>query len=75
MAHNWSWKLLRAGSFRLDGGSMFGVIPKAIWSRTVEADANNRIGLQCNCLLLDDGSSKVLVETGYGGKCTDKERG
>lgn len=54
---------------------MFGVIPKTIWSRMVEADGNNRIGLQCNCLLLDDGSTKALVETGYGDKWTDKERG
>jgi glyoxylase-like metal-dependent hydrolase (beta-lactamase superfamily II) len=71
----WKWKLLRAGAFRLDGGGMFGVIPKTIWSRFVESDANNRIGLQTNCLLLDNGRKKVLVETGYGDKWTPKERG
>ncbi|MHC4107186.1 MAG: MBL fold metallo-hydrolase [Planctomycetota bacterium] len=71
----WSWKLLRAGSFRLDGGGMFGVIPKTIWSKLVEADQNNRIGLQTNCLLLDDGTHRVLVEAGFGDKWSDKERG
>ena len=71
----WNWKLLRAGAFRLDGGGMFGVVPKTMWSKLVEADADNRIGMQTNCLLLDNGKTKVLVETGYGDKWTDKERG
>ena len=70
----WSFQLLRAGSFRLDGGSMFGVVPKAIWKKLVEPDKANRIPLQTNCLLLEDGVRKVLVETGFGGKWTDKER-
>jgi len=53
---------------------MFGVVPKALWKNLVEPDKLNRIRLQTNCLLLDDGVRKVLVETGYGGKWTDKER-
>ena len=65
-SHPWSWQLLRAGAFRLDGGSMFGIIPKAIWSKWTEPDEKNRIPLQTNCLLLNDGSQKVLVETGCG---------
>jgi glyoxylase-like metal-dependent hydrolase (beta-lactamase superfamily II) len=73
--HQWQWTLLRAGSFRLDGGGMFGVVPKPLWSKLVPSDDDNRIDLQCNCLLLDDGSSKVLIETGFGGKWSDKERG
>jgi glyoxylase-like metal-dependent hydrolase (beta-lactamase superfamily II) len=75
MPHRWSWQLLRAGSFRLDGGGMFGVVPKSIWSKLVQPDEHNRIPLQTNCLLLDDGESKVLIETGFGDKWTDKERG
>jgi glyoxylase-like metal-dependent hydrolase (beta-lactamase superfamily II) len=75
MAHQWNWRLLRAGSFRLDGGGMFGVVPKSIWSRFAPPDAHNRIALQTNCLLLDDGSTKALIETGFGGKWSDKERG
>ncbi len=74
MAHQWSWQLLRAGSFRLDGGSMFGVVPKPIWSALIEPDEQNRIALQTNCLLLDDGSQKILIETGYGEKWSDRER-
>lgn len=62
----WTATVLRAGNFRLDGGSMFGVVPKAIWSRLVEPDDGNRIPLQTNCLLLEDGKHLVLVEAGYG---------
>jgi len=71
----WKWQLLRAGSLRLDGGGMFGVIPKTIWSRLVTPDKHNRIPLQTNCLLLRDGSHTVLVETGCGDKWTDTQRG
>ena len=74
MSHTWSWQLLRAGSFRLDGGSMFGIVPKPLWSKLTTPDDRNRIELQTNCLLLDDGSRKVLIETGYGGKWGEKDR-
>jgi glyoxylase-like metal-dependent hydrolase (beta-lactamase superfamily II) len=74
-AHAWRTTVLRAGGFRLDGGGMFGLIPKTFWSTWIRADADNRIGLACNCLLLRDGSRTVLVETGYGDKWTAKERG
>ena len=53
---------------------MFGVVPKPIWSALAEPDKSNRIALQTNCLLLDDGSQKVLIETGFGEKWSDKER-
>jgi glyoxylase-like metal-dependent hydrolase (beta-lactamase superfamily II) len=75
MMHTWSWRLLRAGAFRLDGGSMFGVVPKVLWSKLAPPDESNRIDLQTNCLLLEDGIRTVLIETGYGGKWSDKERG
>lgn len=71
----WRWRLLRAGALRLDGGGMFGVVPKTIWSRLSEPDAQNRIALQTNCLLLEDGATRVLIETGFGDKWSDKERG
>lgn len=70
----WTWTLLRAGTLRLDGGSMFGVVPKALWSRMIEPDQANRILLQTNCVLLTDGSHRVLIETGFGTKWNDKER-
>ena len=54
---------------------MFGVVPKSIWSKFAPPDEQNRIGLQTNCLLLDNGNTKVLVEAGFGDKWSDKERG
>jgi glyoxylase-like metal-dependent hydrolase (beta-lactamase superfamily II) len=75
MSATWSWKLLRAGSFRLDGGSMFGVVPKAVWAKFAPPDELNRIPLQTNCLLLERDGTRVLIETGFGEKWTDKERG
>ena len=74
MSVTWSWKLLRAGSFRLDGGSMFGVVPKAVWARLAPPDEHNRIPLQTNCLLLERDGTRVLIESGFGEKWSDKER-
>lgn len=70
----WKSRLLRAGGFRLDGGSMFGVVPKAVWSRLVSPDQDNCIPLQTNCLLLEMNGSRILIETGNGSKWSDKER-
>lgn len=68
-------QLLQAGRFRLDGGAMFGIIPKPLWSRLTPADEQNRITLGCNCLLVDwPGSDRrVLIEAGHGDKYTGKE--
>jgi glyoxylase-like metal-dependent hydrolase (beta-lactamase superfamily II) len=71
---SWTWRVLRAGSFRLDGGCMFGLVPKTLWSKLVAPDELNRIPLQTNCLLLEQGGRRVLVETGFGDKWSDKER-
>ena len=49
----YSWRLLRAGRFKLDGGSMFGMVTRVVWSRTVEPDDRGRIAVQHNCLLLE----------------------
>jgi glyoxylase-like metal-dependent hydrolase (beta-lactamase superfamily II) len=84
-AVRYSMKLLRAGEFRLDGGSMFGLIPRVVWSRTAPTDDKGRIAVQHNCLLLarlDDpphGSKLpspklVLIETGTGNKLDPKNR-
>jgi glyoxylase-like metal-dependent hydrolase (beta-lactamase superfamily II) len=70
----WHVELLRAGDFRLDGGGMFGLIPKVQWSTWVEADADNRIALACNAMLLRDGARTVVVETGYGDRWGDADR-
>ena len=69
----WNWTLLDAGRFRLDGGSMFGVVPKALWSQLVEPDEKNRIPEACNCVLLEKDGQRILIETGYGDGWSDKE--
>ncbi len=58
----------------LDGGAMFGVIPKAMWEKKIPADARNRIQLAMNCLLVHAGGKRILVETGAGAKMTPKLR-
>jgi glyoxylase-like metal-dependent hydrolase (beta-lactamase superfamily II) len=66
---------LRTGSFRLDGGGMFGLIPKTMWSGWIEADAYNRIALSTRSLLVESSrDGLVLVEAGCGDKWTDRER-
>jgi len=70
----WNWTLLRAGAFKLDGGAMFGIIPKPLWTRLVEPDERNRIPLQQNCLLLESDGKLVVVETGIGNKLADKQK-
>jgi len=63
---------VNAGNFKLDGGAMFGVVPKSLWSRTNPADANNMIDIAARCLLIEDGNRLVLVDTGMGNKQSDK---
>jgi glyoxylase-like metal-dependent hydrolase (beta-lactamase superfamily II) len=70
---SWNWKVLDAGRFALDGGSMFGVVPKALWSKLVEPDSKNRIPEACNCVFLERGDERVLIETGYGDGWNEKE--
>ena len=65
---------LPGGRFMLDGGTMFGVVPKTLWQREVLADAHNRIALACNCLLLEIGAERVLLDTGIGERFSDRER-
>jgi glyoxylase-like metal-dependent hydrolase (beta-lactamase superfamily II) len=60
--------ILNDGSLRLDGGAMFGVVPKPLWEREMPADARNRISLTMNILLIRTGGKIILVETGAGGK-------
>jgi glyoxylase-like metal-dependent hydrolase (beta-lactamase superfamily II) len=57
-----------ADNFKLDGGACFGVVPKSLWSRFVEADENNMIKITNRCLLVDTGSRVILIDTGLGRK-------
>lgn len=63
---------IEAGNFKLDGGAMFGVVPKSIWSKTNPADNNNMIDIAARCLLIEDGNRLTLIDTGMGNKQTDK---
>ncbi len=64
--------VINAGTFRLDGGAMFGIIPKVIWEKDNPADARNRILLGLNCLLIRDAADTILVDTGMGSIYNDK---
>lgn len=71
---NLEFHVLLDGHVYLDGGAMFGVIPKVMWEKKVPADARNRIQLAMNCLLIRAGGKNILVETGAGGKMGPKMR-
>ena len=63
---------IESGHFKLDGGGMFGVVPKSIWQKTNPADANNMIDIGARCLLIEDGKKLTLIDTGMGNKQSDK---
>ncbi|MBV1888324.1 MAG: MBL fold metallo-hydrolase [Urechidicola sp.] len=63
---------LETGNLKLDGGAMFGVVPKSLWQRTNPSDANNMIDLSMRCMLIEDGERLILVDTGLGNKQSDK---
>jgi len=63
---------IEAGNFKLDGGAMFGVVPKSLWSLTNPADSNNMIDIAARCLLIEDGDRLILIDTGMGNKQSDK---
>jgi glyoxylase-like metal-dependent hydrolase (beta-lactamase superfamily II) len=54
--------------FRLDGGAMFGVVPRALWARESPPDEENRVRLNMNCLFVEAGAERIIVETGIGDK-------
>ncbi len=62
------------GRYRIDGGVMFGVVPKALWNRVCPADENNNIAQTTNCLLVQSRERTVLIDTGYGSKLNHKLR-
>ncbi|MGK0377774.1 MAG: glyoxylase-like metal-dependent hydrolase (beta-lactamase superfamily II) [Patiriisocius sp.] len=63
---------IEAGNFKLDGGAMFGVVPKSLWTRTNPADNNNMIDIAARCLLIEDGNRLILIDTGMGDKQSEK---
>jgi glyoxylase-like metal-dependent hydrolase (beta-lactamase superfamily II) len=63
---------IESGNFKLDGGAMFGVVPKTIWNKTNPADANNLIDIAARCLLIEDENRLILIDTGMGDKQSEK---
>ena len=63
---------IETGNFKLDGGAMFGVVPKSIWQRTNPADAINMIEMSMRCMLIEEGDRLTLVDTGLGSKQSEK---
>ena len=68
----WRVHAIQAGGQRLDGGAMFGVVPKPLWERRIPADDRNRIALGMRCLLIEHDDGLVLIDTGAGNKENDK---
>ena len=63
---------IETGNFKLDGGAMFGVVPKPLWEKTNPADSKNRIDMSARCLLIEDGKKLILVDAGLGDKQSEK---
>ncbi|RKS55376.1 glyoxylase-like metal-dependent hydrolase (beta-lactamase superfamily II) [Gillisia mitskevichiae] len=63
---------IEAGNFKLDGGAMFGVVPKSLWNKTNPADNNNMIDIAARCLLIEEGDKLILIDTGMGDKQSEK---
>ena len=63
---------IETGNFMLDGGAMFGVVPKVLWERTNPSDAKNRIKMAARSLLIEDRDRLILIDTGMGNKQSDK---
>jgi glyoxylase-like metal-dependent hydrolase (beta-lactamase superfamily II) len=66
--------ILSDGTYELDGGAFFGVVPKVLWEKRIQADARNMLTVGTNCLLVRDGKRTVLIETGIGSKLSEKSR-
>ncbi len=64
--------VLNTGFFKLDGGAMFGVVPKSIWQKTNPADENNMCSWAMRSLLIEDGNRLILIDTGIGDKQSEK---
>jgi len=72
---DWTFRAFHDGRFKLDGGAMFGVVPRVMWEKKHPADEFNRIDLDLRCLLAEHGDRRILVETGMGDRWTEKQMG
>jgi glyoxylase-like metal-dependent hydrolase (beta-lactamase superfamily II) len=71
---NFELQILSDGTYYLDGGAFFGVVPKVLWERRVQADEKNRITTGLNSLLIRTGEKNILIETGIGNKLNEKQQ-
>ncbi len=67
-------EVISDSEFRLDGGAMFGVVPRNLWSKACPPDEQNRIRMNMNCLFIEGQGERVLIDTGIGDKWSDKHR-
>ena len=68
-------RVVSDGTYWEDGGGLFGLVPKALWERVMQPDERNRLPLQQRSLVIETGTQHILVDTGYGDKLSQKERG
>ncbi len=71
---DWTFRAFTDGDFRLDGGAMFGVVPRVMWEQHHAPDEKNRIAMTLRCLLAEHGERRILVDTGIGDRWADKHR-
>ena len=64
--------VIDTGFFKLDGGAMFGVVPKVLWQKSIAADENNLVNWSMRCLLIETGNRLILIDTGMGNKQSPK---
>ena len=65
--------LVSDGTYREDGGRLFGLVPKVLWEQITQPDEHNRLGFNSRCLLIETGQERILVDTGYGDKLSEKQ--
>jgi glyoxylase-like metal-dependent hydrolase (beta-lactamase superfamily II) len=70
-----SYHIVETGKFKLDGGAMFGVVPKSMWSKLNTPDENNMCNWALRCLIIKDGNKNILIDAGVGHKQSDKFKG
>lgn len=71
---NWQLDTVSGGDFSIDGGAVYGVVPKTVWQTVSPCDKLNRVRLRNNCVLARDGNQTILIDTGYGGKYPPLDR-